>query len=380
MKTKEIKGMKIAIITRHAITNYGSILQTYASQKILRNLGHSVEIIDYIRYDEDYKKISRKTIDKSSKWSSNCFVKFIYTSLHTFEYFIMGRKFEIFRKHYLDLSFKKYRTLEQLKKDKPKADLYCTGSDQVWGPIGNDKFDAAYFFEFLDKSDKCISYAGSFGKDNIDKELEFVYKSYFEKYIAISVREKSAIKIIDSIGITRTVQVLDPTLLLNDSEWSSLIKKDIKKEYILIYQIHSNKRMNKYAVIAAKKMNLPLIRITPTLHQIFRGGKVVLLPNLDNFISYIKNAKLLITDSFHGTAFAINFGTQFINFSPGLTETRNLSILELFGLENRMITSYDDFSLLQTEINFSKVREQLEFERYKSLYWLDNTIQKLDKI
>jgi hypothetical protein len=369
--------MKISVITRHAISNYGSILQTYAMQKVLQDMGHEVEIVDYIRNDEDYYEITKVLIRKSEKWNKNFLTRAVYHAIQSPEYFIMGKKFKKFRRQYLNLSAR-YNSLEELTEKKPVADLYCTGSDQVWGPIGDELYDPAYFLAYTDSDDFRFSYAGSFGKTALNEEAKMAYKYYLNRYYKIAVREKSAIEIISSMGISGAEQVLDPTLLLSSKEWSMLIKNEINKDYVLIYQLHSNSQMDSYAKEFAKKTGLPLIRITLAMHQIARGGKLVLLPELGTFLSYIKNAKYMITDSFHGTIFSIIFGTQFIDVLPGETQTRNQSILELMGLTDRMLTDYSDFSFIDKKINYLRCNKILDDNKKSSVEYLKSTISEYD--
>ena len=102
--------------------------------------------------------------------------------------------------------------------------------------------------------------------------------------------------------------------------------------------------LSDYANKFAQHIDLPLLRISPTLHQYARGGKFVYLPDMGDFLSYIKNSTYFITDSFHGTAFALNFNCQFIEILPNnKTGVRNQSILQLTGLQDRIISNYNDF-------------------------------------
>ena len=158
-------------------------------------------------------------------------------------------------------------------------------------------------------------------------------------------------------------------------EWSKLIKADIQKGYVLLYQLHSNPAMDSYAEEFAKKAGLKLIRLTPLFHRTFKSGKAVYLPDISSFLSYIKNADYMITDSFHGTAFAINFNTQFIDILPGETKTRNQSILELTGLYDRVLNDYNDFSFIENKIDFSSANQKIADERIKSLNILKEMIE-----
>lgn len=143
----------------------------------------------------------------------------------------------------------------------------------------------------------------------------------------------------------------------------------------MIYQIHNDHKLNQYAKKFASKTKLKLIRVSPILHQIKRGGKFVYLPDISEFLSLIKNAKYLITDSFHGTAFAINFNTQFIEILPNTgTSSRNQSILKLTELEDRVLTDLEDFSYIDSQIDFSKVNKIIQKNREESIEYLKKFI------
>lgn len=368
------KNKKAAVITRHAVSNYGSVLQAYALQESIKKLGYDCEIIDYIRTDEDYRNIA-DTLVKKSSWNKNIITRLIYKSIQSPEYIVMGRAFEKYRKALLCESKTRYSSLSELKSNPPDADIYCTGSDQVWGPVGSDNCDGAYFLDFAPDGKKKIAYAASFGKTDISNCDTDKIKNSLEDYDFLTVREKSAVELINSLGISGVTQVLDPTLLLDSDEWSKLIKQNISGKYVLLYQLHSNPDMDSYAERFALKSGLKLIRLTPLFHRVFKSGKAVYLPDISAFLSYIKNAEFMITDSFHGTAFAINFNTPFIDILPGETKTRNQSILELTGLTNRILGSYDDYSFINKKTDFTKANEIISQKRLQSIETLKNMLE-----
>ena len=136
----------------------------------------------------------------------------------------------------------------------------------------------------------------------------------------------------------------------------------------MIYEIHNNPRLDDYAKRFAAHAGLPLVRVSPTLHQLARGGRLVFCPEIGTFLSYIKNARYMLTDSFHGTAFAINFNTPFLEVLPNnKTGARNQSILQLTGLEDRIVTDFNDFSLVDRQIDYAKVNEIMHRERERSM-------------
>ena len=138
-----------------------------------------------------------------------------------------------------------------------------------------------------------------------------------------------------------------------------------------------NPDLDKYAVRFADYAGLPLIRVSPLLHQARRGGKFVYCPDIGGFLDLIKNATYMITDSFHGTAFAINFNTQFVEVIPNTgTGSRNMSILLMAGLENRVIQDLNDFKYCEKIIDFSITNNIISRNRKASIDLLQRFIQK----
>lgn len=366
--------MKVAVITRHAITNYGSLLQAFATQQIIENLGHQCEIIDYIRDDELYSQHEKTLLAHKPEWNSNLIRKIMYLVLRQPVSVVAGRRFEREQKKYLHLT-KRYSSLKQLVKDKPIADVYVTGSDQVWGPVEVGSYDSSYCLSFTDSSDKKVAYAASFGRMDMSSRLEKYFSKWLERYDHITVREDSALNLLKAMGIVAD-QVLDPTLLLNERSWSPYMTPIKAKNYILVYQIHNDKRLGVYAKKVATSMGLHLVRVSAHFHQITREGKLIWCPSTGEFLSYIKNAKCLITDSFHGTAFAINLHTPFVEVLPNNnTSARNISILNATGLSDRILDRDDNTTLAEKPIDFAKTDKTLEEKRKKSIALLKRMIE-----
>lgn len=370
--------MKVSIITRHAIANYGSLLQAIALQNKIIDFGHEAEIIDFIKDNESYLKSSLTVGLTREKFKRNPILLLCYYIAHLSLSVISDLIFEQYRKKYLKLT-KRYKSSEQLKNDKPVADVYMTGSDQVWGPVMDGNHEWTYFLDFCSDVDKKVAYAASFGKTEMNEQDAQCATKLLQRYSHISVREDRAVNILASYGIS-SEQVLDPTLLLSRSEWEKLLCVDNaspKEKYVLVYQIHKNKDLERYAKEFAQKAGLKLMRVSPLLHQFTRGGKFVYAPSLSRFISLIKNASYLITDSFHGTVFSINFNTPLVTILPKTgTSSRNLSILKLMKLEECIVENIKDFSILDKKISFEYANQQLEIERVKSQIVLRKIIEE----
>ena len=364
---------KVAYLTRHTVSNYGSVLQSYATQRAIEETGNEAVCIDYYRADEKPNKLTKTRLAMSGKWNKNLLTKLIYIITQGPVYRYAGKKFKKFRK-ILKTTDVEYNTIDQLKENPPQADVYMTGSDQVWNTITYDKIDLAYFLSFLDDNHKKVAYSGSFGGNSIKDSDKELIKSCLEKYSTVTIRENSGVKIAQELGISAT-QVLDPTLLLNKKQWQEIIpirKKD--KPYVLVYQLHPNKAFVKYAKEFAGKKGLKLIRISHCFHHAVRTGKFVCCPEPGEFLSYIMNAEYFLTDSFHGTAFAIGLNTQFVNVLPKAYSERITSILQLIGYENRILTDYQDFSIADNRIDYKKVNEIISGERKKSFAELKKMI------
>ena len=371
--------MNVKVITRHSPSNYGSLLQSIATVKTIEGLGHDCSIIDYQRPDERGLKGVLTQVNCKAGFG-NPLKKLAYIAIrYPIEKFALVR-FDRMRKKYLKMTS---RCSSHVDLKKISADAFITGSDQVWGPMMNGVYDSAYFLQFVGKDSRKLAYAASFGKTMFDESTVVAYKKMLSEYDKIAVREKSAVSLLEEWGLNNCLgQVLDPTLLLDMSQWTNLLikKNDFDKykdlKYILVYQIHNDPKLSGYAKRLAKHTGMELLRVNPMLHQALRGGKFICSPDLSEFLSLVANASCIVTDSFHGTCFSINFGKQFIEILPNnATGTRNQSILELTGLSDRILCDFNDYSLVDKVIDYSKVNELLEVERRKSLEVIRSMIQ-----
>lgn len=369
--------MKVDIITRHSVPNYGSLLQSYATQKTIEKLGHEAEIINYTRYEERYENLAN-TLLKGKKWDKNKFTRFIYKFIQKPNYERMYKKFAEYRKDFLKETINEYGDISELIKNIPNSEVYCSGSDQIWGKIGTADYDEAYFLEFV-KGKKCISYSSSFGKTELNEKLDENLDRMLCKYTKILVREDSAKRLLEKRNFKNVEQVLDPTLLLTQEEWTGLSQKSNKKisqKYILIYQLHDNKKFDEYAKSFAEKKKMKLLRISPSIYHFTRSGKLVYLPNQFDVLKYIENAEYVLTDSFHATVFSIIFNKKFIDILPSnKTGTRIESILRLFEIDNRTLDSFEDIKMIEKNIDWEKVNKILKEEREKSINLLKNAIE-----
>lgn len=363
--------MNIKVITRHGPSNYGSVLQSVATLEVLKRLGVDAEIIDYQREDERGLKAVLANVNHKEGYS-NPLKKLLYIGIRFPMEWMAQRKFDKIRANHLKMTTRCKNTTEL---QNLQADEFMTGSDQVWGPVLTEPYDSNYFLGFVNDNTKKIAYAASFGKTKFDEHTVEAYSKLLNRYNHIAVREDCAKELLEDWHIKCDGQVLDPTLLLTGEEWSRLIAKKRKPGYVLIYQIHNNPKLNELAKEISARLNLPLYRVSPSLHQFNRGGKFIYLPDLGGFLSAIKDCSYFVTDSFHGTCFALNFNKQFVEVLPNNgTASRNQSILKLTSLTDRIISDSKDLDIVDKVIDYDEVNKILKNERRKSMDILKHMI------
>lgn len=367
--------MKIGILSRHSVANYGSLCQAYALQKSIENLGHDAVNINYTP-DNEYGGRLANTLLKVSRWNKFKIILIPYYFYQKFSCSYSFNKFKLFRYNLL-------KETEELNKSTVKNcikdfDLFCTGSDQVWNVLYDNKMDFTYLFDFLPKEYTRFSYASSFGGNSLLEGKDCI-KKYLKNYSSITVREDSGVNILKDLNISGK-QVLDPTLLLKKEDWQQFINTaNNSGKYILIYQLKPNKNFDEYAKKLSNQTRLKLIRVSTMLFQFTKCGQFKYLPNISEFLSLIANATCLITDSFHGTCFAINLNVPFIEILPNRFNERNQSLLRMFNLEDRVLSNYEDTELINKEINWNNVNKILEEKRKNSINELSDMILSCDK-
>lgn len=366
--------MKISVITLHTVKNYGSVLQTYATQEKFKQMGVKAEFVDYWRENTLDQNILKAYLSDSKRWNKNPFTRFVYKTVERPSVRKRIRVFNSFLKRYIHLTPQKYFSFGELKNDPPKADLYCTGSDQVWNSDWNRGIEKPYFLEYMPEGGKCFAYAASFGKAKLDPEEQKLTKPLLQKYSAISMRESSGVRILNQMGLSG-VQILDPTLVLEAGEWKRLMaRRKIRQKYLLIYQLNKNRDFDCYARCLARKKGLKLIRLSYDYHHILKPGHLVCCPNVEDWVSLFYYADYIVTDSFHGTAFSINFNKQFSVFYPPQFGGRLENVLKLTSLENRVVTNSSNSQVGKT-IDYRPVNRILARERKNADAFLAKALQ-----
>mgnify|MGYP004652264745 FL=1 len=372
--------MKIAVITLHRIVNYGSVLQAYATQRIFEKLGQKVEIIDY--FDERMTMFGMlKRLKNKKKALRNPLICFFAQMVMLPSYLKRFSVFWGFIKRFVHLSQRQYHSIEDLRTNVPVADCYCTGSDQVWNSNWNEKIDEAFFLNFVPNGKPCFAYAASFGKEKLDDWEIPETESLLEKYFAISCREKHGTEILARLNIA-SEHVLDPTLLLNANDWSKIASnRFVGKKYVFVYNLNRSPKIDAVATELSEAKNIPVYTVSYCYHEIFsRKGKVFVCPKVEDFLSLIANAEAVVTDSFHATAFSINFSRNLFVVYPEFFSARLASIVELVGLTKRVVVNQNVLEMDKQFIDFESVQQKLNVERKRSVHFLEDCLCRINHI
>lgn len=346
--------MRIALLTIWHCYNYGAELQTYATVRALKELGHDVVVIDY--------RLSPRT-------SPNGFLRKLSKALH---YVAPAElKFHLFWHKYIPRT-RYYDSIEDLTADPPKADLYLVGSDQVWNPQITGDRTPAYFLAFAPKEQVLASYASSIGTDTWlgGEAITRIAQEQLNRFKGIACRESQGCRIIKETFGLSAAQVLDPTLL--HKSYPELTEKINKKNTLVYYQLSETPQLKAFAEKKAAEMGLEFvdvnkqIRLTPTFGWNRRS--------VQQWLKTIAESKFVITHSFHGVAMCILYHIDFVAiYASGNRISRIQHLLCIVGLQDRLLTSFEDAKrsyVWHKSIDYDRVDKLLENQRKSSWKYL----------
>lgn len=365
--------MKIGLITIYHVPNYGSVLQTYATQELLTKLGHEVSVIRYNYFNKRY-------YDEIGHGPS------LRERFYPLKSLLMpcskAAVLKRFRNKYLHFTIPFENRESLLEYDWSSYDAFVVGSDQVW----NTRFlygDPSFLLDFAPAGKHRYSISSSFATTSVEKKYESSFRDELLKFDAISVREQNGVNIIQKqLGIEKPVEVtLDPTLLLSKEEWLSLFPRKTlhqRKPYILYYMwaYAFEPRPYIYEVVRhfKAKMNCDVIALEGIRDS--KDCQGITFINADNstiseFIDLFSNASLVITSSFHGTAFALNFGVPVISIVPDNDgDDRQSTLLKKCGAENSIVHIGTEITTIQPEYDMQRVVSILDGIRRENINWI----------
>lgn len=363
--------MKINIITCHFVHNYGAVLQAYALSKKLEQLFPNT-IVEIIDYRPEYLAVHHKVLHVGAeKYRHNALLKIMYI-VRTFPFrYKTYKNFDNFVHNRLSITDKQYISFEQLKENPPIADVYICGSDQIWNYRVDNGKDPSFYLEFVKKGYK-VAYAPSFAVSDILEEEANIIKPWIENINLLSVRELAGLGILSKMGFHNVPVVLDPVYLLDKSDWIGLtheIKR--RKKYILIYKITRNKALYTLAHVLAKQVDADVIEIGFSAKCDGKVDRYLCGVKIEDFLSFINGAEIIVTDSFHGMSFSIIFEKKFVVFDRGSVNSRIESMLNLTQLNEQFYSSEKNADFyINHPIDYTRVNALLKEEQIKSVNYL----------
>lgn len=373
--------MQIAIITLPLLGNYGGILQNYALQKFSKRLGHSVETIRFpleLKLPLWKKPLSYgKRFIKKYILHENC--RILYEKWYNSTQPILIKHLQNFIDEYID-----YRNVNHLSEIKENDyDAFIVGSDQVWRPAYSLKPITNAYLSFAKnwKRVKRIAYAASFGTNEWEytKSQTTSCESLAQLFDAISVREDASIDLCNHFLHTQAVHVLDPTMLLCSDDYIQLFKKISNAEprgQLLTYILDDTAEKNQIVQKAARYYGLKLYQANSRYEDRSAPLNERIQPPIEQWLKDFYDARLVITDSFHATAFAILFEKPFIVLRNNLRGLSRIeSLLKIFGLENHFVCSPDMINGHNYAYSSKEITPILQTWRKKSESFLINNLQ-----
>lgn len=361
--------MKIGILTFHAVPNYGAVLQGYALQKYLEGCGHDARFIDY---RPPYLTTGGHYHWPRSRWHIKANIVITYQKLMAAKGLFspsmrdQHRRFAKFTQEHLKLWPVRYRSVYELRSNPPELDAYICGSDQIWNPSKQYGLDPACFLDFGPDLIRRISYAASFGTSILPERHQGELPQCSAKLDTVSIREESGRQIFEKFTGRASKLVPDPTFLV---DWESLKLPDCHdgaKGKLISYVLRSGNGL--YELQRSLSMGLGLGVVQPlNPHQRWKCfGEIMPMSPLD-WLAAIRSSDAVITNSFHGTVFAILFNKPFLSVKLGAGKeglnARASHLLKALGLSERQVAldqSANAVELMREPIDWAGVNQKIE--------------------
>lgn len=365
--------MKIGLITIHWANNYGAALQTFATEQVFNKYGE-VFVIDY-RSKYTGKGMSLLRFGSSLR----DILRVVKDLIRLLPRYRAIRKFKLFNDKYLNMT-RPVTADHDFKILNDQIDTFISGSDQIWNPTTVNEcgvIDGHYFLDFV-IGKKRISYASSIGTYKYTKKELIRIKSLLGQYDHLSVREKDTKQYLEKLLKRPVAHVLDPTLLLTKEQWLRIFeidKKQSNRPYVLVYVLKKDNQLKMAVGIVADLLKLRVVTIDQDPFTNFRNDQHIRDAGPEEFIELFSNASFVVTNSFHGTCFAVNFNIPFIVTTPPTGINRIESLLTAIGLADRILNDITNLpGLVINSIDFNSMNSKLEHLRIESMEYIYNSI------
>lgn len=368
---------KVGILTFHASHNYGSVLQAYALSSYIKNRGFDVEVIN-LRNKAQKEAYRLLKFRRGLKGAANNLYMLSQISNLKRRY----RAYETFINKTLPVSVKEYGSGAELAEEPLHYDTYVCGSDQIWNPACQD-FEPAYYLDFVKGRRKTVAYAPSLGKAEFNAQHLQLIKSLISNIDCVSVREEQGAKLLQSMTDKTVSVVCDPVLLLDSEEWKHFAKlPSIRKPYILTYYLENNHGSREYLPYLRKLTGYTVVSLNEYLRDAFKPYHHAFGASPQEFVGLFMDASLILTNSFHGTAFATIFQKPFFTAAASdpatavnNNDSRKYDYLTRLGLEGRILTNRFPEKEDILTIDYKNALNKLAAFRDQSIQYLKQALE-----
>ena len=364
-----MQNKKIGIVTWFYYPNPGTAFQAYALQRYINSIPHcEAEILNMLNKTRDCVNAPINHYYSNFYGFFSWLVR-VYLGIKSYNYCSFQKKSIV---KYPDKPLRR----EEYSSATERYDWIIIGSDQMWNlnVRGSDTFNKLFFLDFV-KSKRKGAYGPSVGNDVWPEKTKGQIKELLSDFSFIGVREKQAVSMIQEIVDVPVHWSLDPTFLLDKTDWAKIARKPkISEDYIFEYCIIKSPLLRAVTEKLSEMTGLPIIESHGDLRKHVPSARRMPHPSADTWLGYLMNAKYVVTDSFHGCAFSINANKDFYT-TVTINGSRIYSILELFGLQNRVLKNADEIDLTNT-IDWNSVNVRLEDRRMESQEWLKSSLLK----
>ena len=329
--------MQVDVVTRHAIRNYGSVLQTIATNQLVQATGARARFVDYRQpgYDDTGWSVANRGSARGYPWLGRA----AYALLRDRGVRRIGQVFEQALRENVTLTQDVYRSSAQLGASNEFAGdtLYCAGSDQIWN-VEYNVDNGPYYLDFAPTGARKFSLSSSIGTPSLPAAEQQRLVSALQSYVGVSVREADAAAYLRELNIQAEHHV-DPTLAVDPSYWHRFTEsvQGSGTDYVLVYQLNESRTFNPIVDAVAKETACPVLRV-----EYWRGPRTlryptVVLPSMEEFVGLFRDAAFIVTDSFHGAIFATTFSKPYVAVPPPRYGGRLESLLNLASQSHRVV-------------------------------------------
>lgn len=358
-------------------TNYGSALQSWALSQSIDRIGEEFglqsKLIDYcpkVLEDSDCLNPTKKMwdTDLEARRQVEMMMPAIRVNYQKFDDFYTNR-FRRTKKKYTDDTF------NDVVKDEGISGFVC-GSDTIFCINEFKGFVEGYYANFDCMRGKSVSYAASFGDPAFTDQDYQILNKRLKNFKALGIRENNMLPYVRDHVDVRAERTIDPTLLVEAQHYDDLIAEpQMDEKYILLYSRRYNRNMEQYAENLAKEKGLKLVEISIRATNAEKGHVMRYDAGVEEFLSLVKHAEYVVTNSFHGVIFAVQLRTPFYCFSREQGDTKISEVLDLFGLSNRMMVT--GLEIVSPTIDYDEVHGRIAEARKSATEYLHDALQLL---